>query len=220
MPDCLKRWEDQAYADTYIRFTSPVEFEAAQWVGKLGLTSDSTLVDLGCGEGKLLAELANHIKAGVGVDGSIHMVESSRRLLLKRGISNVRIVHGDFREFDSGEEIADAVVSIAALHHVPDKDKRHILDQVYSMLKSRGGFYLEDDSFNFTREEMNERIPEIYAQWEKRFGIENWQILKSELAGDDFEFTSFLDDISHMVKKSGLELSTLDPSVVSQKFLQ
>ena len=157
------------------------------------------------------------VASGIGV--WLYDVATSRELALFTGhTGDVRTVafSPNGTMLASGSyKIADAVVSIAALHHVPDKDKRHILDQVYSMLKSRGGFYLEDDSFNFTREEMNERIPEIYAQWEKRFGIENWQILKSELAGDDFEFTSFLDDISHMVKKSGLELSTLDPRGVN-----
>ena len=84
--------------------------------------------------------------------------------------------------------------------------------RIYSTLKPRGIFLLQDDSFNFPPEELKDRIPEIYAQWEGYFGATDWEIMKRELAGDDFEFTPFLTNLQEMITCAGLEVAKVVPN--------
>ena len=72
-------------------------------------------------------------------------------------------------------------------------------------------FYLGDDSFNFPPQEIDVRVPQMYAQWEQRFGREKWEIMKRELAGDDFEHTPFLEDLKRMLTEAELKVETVGP---------
>ena len=81
---CLQRWHDAGYTDSYIRFTRPMHVDGREWARRLGVGPDSVVIDLGCGEGKLLTALARHIGGGIGIDVSPHMVEP-------RGLDGVRI---------------------------------------------------------------------------------------------------------------------------------
>ena len=135
------------------------------------------------------------------------MLASARRSLTDLDIGNVELIHADFRKFDVGFEVADAVMSNYAIHHVPDFDKEEVFRRILGTLRPGGLFRLEDDSFNFPREEFNERVPEIMTQWERHFGPEGWEFLKEKLAGDDFENTPYLDDLRRMIQRSGLTVN-------------
>jgi ubiquinone/menaquinone biosynthesis C-methylase UbiE len=210
--DYTFRWNEQQYVSSYVRFTKPVRFDLDTWIRRLKLESDSTVVDIGCGEGRLLSTLSNRIGKGIGVDGSPHTVALARERLSAADIQNVSIIQSDFRSFSIDEGVANSLVSIAALHHVCDSDKVVVFDRIYETLKPGGVFYLEDDSFNFQRGKLGTLTPEIHAQWERQFGRANWTILKDELAGDDFEHTSFLADLEEMVTASGLGISDVSPT--------
>ncbi len=172
---------------------------------------NSIVVDLGCGEAKFLAAIAPGICKGIGVDASIHMLASARRSLTDLNIRNVELVHSDFREFDVGYKVADAVMSNYAIHHVPDADKEEVFRRIHATLRPGGIFRLEDDSFNFPREEFGERVPEFMTQWEHHFGPEGWKSMKEKLAGDDFENTPYLDELKQMIECSGFELNSVAP---------
>jgi len=208
---CLARWRDLAYVASYIRFTRPMSVNGREWAERLGVGSTSFVVDLGCGEGKLLTALAPHIDRGLGIDISPHMAKAARKRLAESSVSNVEVVCQDFRDLDVGENVVDAVVSIAALHHVPDEDKRTIFAEIHAALRPGGLFYLGDDSFNFPPQEIDVRVPQMYAQWEQRFGREKWETMKRELAGDDFEHTPFLADLKRMLAEAELTTVTVGP---------
>ena len=207
----LARWNDPAYVASYIRFTLPMSVNAREWAERLGVGATSFVIDLGCGEGKLLTALAPHVDRGLGIDVSPHMADAARKRLAESGISNVEVVCQDFRDLDVGENVADAVVSIAALHHVPDEDKQAIFAKIHTTLRPGGLFCLGDDSFNFPPEEIEVRVPQMYAQWEQRFGREKWETMKRELAGDDFEHTPFLEDLKRMLTEAELAIVTIEP---------
>ena len=60
-----------------------------------------TLVDLGCGDGRILAEAASDYGCSViGVDSNPMLVSYARNKLLERGIKNFRIIKGDLFKFD------------------------------------------------------------------------------------------------------------------------
>ena len=55
--------------------------------------------------------------------------------------------HGGFLTYEHEAEPADAMVSIAALHHLPDFWKLVGLTRAAEMLKAGGGFFLFDIVF-------------------------------------------------------------------------
>ena len=209
--DYLERWDNPTYTDKFLHFTQKWNEDADKWIEWLQVDSTSTVVDLGCGEAKVLGALAPSIRQGIGIEVSMHMLAAARKHLSNLDIKNVELIHSDFREFDVGIEVADAVMSRAAIHHVPDGDKREVFRRIHATLRPGGIFGLQDDSFNFPQEEFEDRVPQIITDWEKHFGPEGWKFMKEKLAGDDFEHTPFLEDLKQMIKRSGLELIRVVP---------
>jgi trans-aconitate methyltransferase len=87
---------------------------------RLGLRGDEVVIDLGCGDGRLTAELADRVPRGavVGVDADPDMVAFARR---EHARENLAYVEGDVRSFAVARK-ADLVVSTACLHWVADHE--------------------------------------------------------------------------------------------------
>ena len=209
--DYLERWNDPDYARNYSIFTTDQQVDAGKLIDQLEVNHNSTVVDLGCGEAKFLAAISSGIHKGIGIDASVHMLEAARESLKDLDIRNVKLIHSDFRTFDVGFEVADAVMSNYAVHHVPDGDKKEVFRRIHATLRPGGIFRLEDDSFNFPPEEFEKRVPEVMVQWERHFGPEGWKFMKEKLAGDDFEHNPYLDDLTRMIESSGLKLNSVVP---------
>ena len=108
-----------------------------------------TVVDLACGPGPLLLELAALYPdcRFIGVDLSqpmlaVLMEQARERKLL----GNVETRCEDIRELGSfGQSQVDMVITTSALHHLPDLQSLHAtFARVHSLLKSDGGFYAFD----------------------------------------------------------------------------
>lgn len=86
---------------------------------RLGLRGDERLVDLGCGDGRLTAELAARVPRGriLGIDADPEMIAFARA---HHGGDSVEFVLGDARSFSLGRR-ADLIVSTACLHWVEDQ---------------------------------------------------------------------------------------------------
>jgi SAM-dependent methyltransferase len=91
------------------------------------------ILDLGCGDGVLTAQLAAIGCDMVGVDGSAAQVEAARALGL-----DARVMDGERLEFEAE---FDAVFSNAALHWMPHPDA--VIAGVGRALKPRGRFVAE-----------------------------------------------------------------------------
>ncbi len=87
---------------------------------RLALRPGETVFDLGCGDGRLTADLADRVPAGlvVGLDADADMIGFARRTY---GRSNLVFAEGDVRTF-SFRQRADLVVSTASLHWVADHE--------------------------------------------------------------------------------------------------
>lgn len=75
-----------------------------------------SVLDVGCGLGRLSAKLANGRREVLGVDLSPEMIARARA---KAGVERVSFRCGDFLEQDFGSRLFDCVISSATLHHVP-----------------------------------------------------------------------------------------------------
>jgi len=114
----------------------------ARLIGELELSGNESILDLGCGDGQLTAQLAARVPHGrvLGVDASIGMLQAARR---HEG-TNLRFLQKDIGDLDFVEEF-DVVFSNATLHWVPDHTR--LLDDVFLALR-KGGFL----RFNFAGE--------------------------------------------------------------------
>ncbi|HET6437447.1 MAG TPA: methyltransferase domain-containing protein [Anaeromyxobacter sp.] len=85
---------------------------------RLGLRGDERVIDLGCGDGRLTAELAGRVPRGrvTGIDSDPEMIAFARRHFAQR---NLAFAAGDARSF-AVEGGADLVLSTACLHWVAD----------------------------------------------------------------------------------------------------
>lgn len=170
--DSTGRWHDRKYVQAYLSFTRGVEFDGTAWAKDLNVGRGDVVVDLGCGEGKLLKALAPLISRGIGLDLSSIALDRGRSGLEDAGIKNIELRCQDFRKLNLPASSVNALVSLWALHHIPDDEKRVVLEKIRDVLVPGGLLHVEDDTFNFEPERFAEMAPAIYREFENRFGRE------------------------------------------------
>src|SRR6266478_7406158 len=114
---------------------------AEQVLALLDLEGSERILDVGCGDGKITAEVASRVARGtvVGVDSSQDMVNFA---LSQFGLAlrpNLRFEVADARRLPFQDEF-DLIVSFNALHWVPEQDAA--LRSIRSAMMSDGGALL------------------------------------------------------------------------------
>lgn len=122
---------------------------AAAVVKALGLAARDSVIDMGCGTGAFCLYAAESCGSIHAVDVSQAMLEHTRRQAQERGITNIEFHHGGFLTYEHAGPLADAMVSVAVLHHLPDMWKGVGLWRAGQMLRLGGRFYLFDVVFRF-----------------------------------------------------------------------
>jgi trans-aconitate 2-methyltransferase len=122
-------WE----ARTYHRVSQPHASWAADVIARLPLRGDETVLDAGCGSGKVTALLLDRLPRGriVGVDASPAMIEEARRQLPDA----VELLVQDLTRLELAEPV-DAVVSSAVFHWIADHER--LFERLAGALRSGG----------------------------------------------------------------------------------
>lgn len=100
------------------------------------------ILDLGTGDGHLIALLRRHHPAAtaVGLDLSPAMIEGARDRFA--GAAGVEFaVHDLMEPLPAGLGEFDVVVSALAIHHLPDRRKSALFGEVFERLAGGGAFY-------------------------------------------------------------------------------
>lgn len=105
-------------AGTYDRVSKPQQDWAGAVVDRLGLRGDETVLDAGCGSGRVTRILLDRLPEGrvIAVDGSAAMIDEARTNL---DPERTTFVHADLAELELDEQV-DAVFSNAVFHWVLD----------------------------------------------------------------------------------------------------
>lgn len=134
------------------RFAESLARHEHRIADKLGLRSGMVALDLGCGIGGPLREIARHTGARiVGVNISSYQLDRARQLTEKAGLSHLAdFVACDFMQMDFPDESFDAVFSIETTCCAPDKAR--VFGEAFRLLKPGGRFgtyeYCLTDSFD------------------------------------------------------------------------
>jgi trans-aconitate 2-methyltransferase len=121
-------------ADIYDEVAKP-QFDWSQEVlGRLSLRGDETVLDAGCGSGRVTEQLIERLPHGrvIAIDGSRSMVERARARLGDR--ADVRL--GDLSELELEAEV-DVVFSNAVFHWILDHER--LFERLHAALVRGGG---------------------------------------------------------------------------------
>ena len=113
----MYRWD----ARDYQKYSSEQQKWAKELIQKLDLRGDEKILDIGCGDGKVTAEIAQSVPEGfvIGIDNSEEMIHLARETFPKDKFFNLSFQLKDVRHLDFNGEF-DIVFSNASLHWVVD----------------------------------------------------------------------------------------------------
>lgn len=133
-------------AGVYDSLPLPHKRWGAGVIERLALAGDETVVEFGCGTGRDAERLLDALPTGrvVAIDGSRQMLEQFRARLPEQG-ARLRVVQADLREPLDLDVRADAALSVATLHWLPDHDT--VFRSVARVLRPGGRFSAEAGGF-------------------------------------------------------------------------
>ena len=151
--DVRRFWEDNPVCAWEIPFEkgTPAYFDAfdrlrrrgeGPWVDRLydfESARGQRVLDVGCGNGYVLARFAAAGASVTGVDITETAIDLSRRRFALAGLA------GDFRvanaeELPFADATFDVVTSLGVLHHTPDTERA--INEIFRVLKPGGRFFL------------------------------------------------------------------------------
>ena len=140
-------WWELFFDDDYLRTVRPptqpqiakqCDFIAA----RLGLKPGATVLDVGCGLGLHVAELAARGYGSVGLDLSLAMLSRASEEAQSRGL-RINFLHADMREL-SFDGSFDAVTCLGTtLGYFDDETNRRVIERLLKALKPGGALLLD-----------------------------------------------------------------------------
>ncbi|HYI98225.1 MAG TPA: methyltransferase domain-containing protein [Thermoleophilaceae bacterium] len=120
-------------AATYDRISDPQVAMAGPVLDRLSLRGDETVLDAGCGSGRVTQLLLERLPRGrvIAVDAAPSMVEEARRALADRAT----VLQADLHELTLPEPV-DAAFSNAVFHWVLDHDR--LFERLFAALRPGG----------------------------------------------------------------------------------
>ncbi len=117
----VREWD----GGVYDRISAPMEALGRAVLDRLELAGDETVIDAGCGSGRVTEALLERLPRGrvIAVDASASMVHAARERLEGAGIGpeRVEVREGDLLELEVDEPV-DAILSTATFHWILDHD--------------------------------------------------------------------------------------------------
>jgi trans-aconitate methyltransferase len=113
----MSKWDPEAYHE----HSSEQKKWGLELLHKIAFSGNERVVDLGCGDGKITAEIAYRVPSGkvLGIDKSEGMIRFAKENFSHEAFPNLTFTVKDIRDLDFDQEF-DLAFSNAALHWVPD----------------------------------------------------------------------------------------------------
>jgi len=129
-------------AKDYKNHSQAQQYWAKELIKKLDLKGNEVILDLGCGDGKVTAEIAGNVPSGfvIGVDNSPSMINLAKKQFPNKNHSNLSFDLMDAKHLLYANKF-DIVFSNAALHW--EKNHQPIIAGIYKALKPGGKILLQ-----------------------------------------------------------------------------
>ncbi len=97
------------------------------------------ILDIGCGNGRMMALLADKKIDYFGCDISNKLITLAKRKCQQYSFKTADFQVADIRSLPYGDNFFDVVLAVAVLHHLPHPDNRwQVLQEIYRVLKPGG----------------------------------------------------------------------------------
>ena len=159
------------------------EKELAQWYnhnmrGSLegyaalfGFEKADHVLDLGCGDGTLLAIAAQQGARVTGVDISDEQLHAARAAL--KGVKGASLIKQTLQEINFPDNSFTKVSIRKAIHHLTNDEKGLLIDKIYHWLKAGGILIIEDMILTFALHRRDENRPLVEKDAAIYYGV-NW----------------------------------------------
>lgn len=160
------------------------------------VTSEDTIVDLGCGNGRLYQLFRDLQVNYIGIDQSDELIRIARERF-----PGERFLVADMRDTHLKDNIADVVFCIAALQHMPTEETRvGVLKEMKRILKPGGTIVM----LNWN----------LYSDWARKKYVGNeqsdfmipWKDAEGNVLGERYYHGFFLEELHDLATAAGLEI--------------
>lgn len=161
--------EDYLFLSQAIMTPERTEAEVVAIQELLTLAKGATLLDLGCGQGRISLPLAEAGYQVTGVDYSTVSLDCARTAADARGLaSQAEFVHGLMADLHKNE-MYDAALSIGtAIGYLEEEEDVAAFHNVYNALKPGGVFLIETENRDFKVHNFSPR------RWDDMGGVPVW----------------------------------------------
>lgn len=129
--------------------------DTAFYIDRIAQNNAKTVLELGCGTGRVLVPLARACTGIVGVDNSDEMLERCREKFLKHEIRNADTVLGDITGLDLGRQFDLVIAPYRVLQSLEtDQEVKGFLETIYRHLSPEGRGILNVFMPNRTADEL------------------------------------------------------------------
>ncbi|MFQ4144658.1 class I SAM-dependent methyltransferase [Chlorogloeopsis sp. ULAP02] len=199
-------FEDIAQVETFdCKQTSSAPEIEQVLVKRLGISSGHTIIDLGAGTGTFAIQAALKGASVHAIDISRSMLAYAQQKARKMGATTIKFHRDGFLTYKHNDDLADFVITKAALHILPDFWKMVALMRVSSMLKPNGILYLRDVIFSFPISQYEASIDEWIEHSSKPEG-EGWTVKDYQIHMRE-EHSTFAWIIEGMLTRAGFEIT-------------
>ena len=124
---------------TYIDVSTAPERDHADVLTEFLELSGKTVLDVGCGEGRITRILAKFGATVTGIDPGDRQLERAKAAKINQ---NEYYIKGSAEKLPSDDKVVDIVVFFNSLHHVPVNQLGKAFSETHRVLKEMGLFYI------------------------------------------------------------------------------
>lgn len=166
------------------------------------ITDGQTMLDIGCGNGRLYQLLEKNQVRYIGVDQSEGLIE-----LARQRYRELEFHIADMTELPIEDNSIDSIVSIAAFHHLPDEQMRtKALLEMRRVLKDDGIIFLTN--WNFYGDWCQDKLKS--EKWwygeDKKHIVVPWRNGAGDVLGERHYWAFTPEELEELYKKEGFTL--------------
>ena len=178
-------------ADIYEAFSQAEDFSGQILEFLKNLVLDKDVLDLGCGTGKYLTELAPLASSYTGLDVSPFQLEIARTKVEAANLKNVNLICNSAEKIDLPASSLDLIISTWVLGTIKEDERRlQVVKEAERVVRKQGSIYLVENDLGGKFEEIRGRYPNIertkmYNDWLEGVGFNTIKRFQTS-----FEFNS------------------------------